>query len=518
MSKTDQPGLGEPPLIGSAAFRDIAGISETQLRYFREMGILSPMAQNDTGPHQYYAIDQLPIGRLVNALRHSDMSVADIACVVDKGPEALIERTRLQCAEEIRSIRRRLKAITNLERAHNDFRAVGGKRGMYLRYLPERWLALIPVEGDEVAVPTADVLARAHRELERVVSVMGWSEALSYGLLLSVSADLSRASRYAFMELASPPMPVITGQRIVDGGCYSGVCPTDMQLPCYPKKCPLCARFGRLPEPGERQAWRTADRREPWRRRGTVMVDDLDAPYPDGTWARFTHEVVALRDAEEEAGARTEPFVQVVSDTMPWGPRGPRDGGAATGAGRGAGSPGPQDGDGPHGHHASVPRKMPQVVRLPLGVTACEIPAGTFLCRQFSADPGRDFVAANETTLSALLATLKTLGPASIAPCSNDACVSEWGRRGPASEPGPYVEPFAAPRGAGDPTLAGRHASLSRADLAHLGLPLGTALWPESGFCILQAVRPLDTRPTNLVREFQVLTVPDAPLTAKLRS
>ena len=472
MPKTDASAYGEPPLMSGPAFRDLLGISDVQLRYYRENGILEPLGRSEAPHTLYYAIDQMPLGQLVDALRHNDMGVADIAGVVAQGEEALINCTRQQCAEEIRRIRRRLKAVTNLERTYRDFRAVAGKRGTYLRYLPVRRMALLPIEGDDPCPPDSAQLIAAHRSLDRIVSAVGWSGALSYGVILSLSADMRRASRYAYIELASPPMPVITGSRIVDGGCYSAVAPKSQRMPCHGKNCALCARFGREPEPGERQAWHTTGRREPWRQAGTVMVDQLDAPYEDGMWMHFTQEALG---ASAPSGDE-------------WHPSAPAP---------------------------SVPRKMPHVSPLPLGATACEFPAGAYLCRNFSAAPGNTFAEASRTTLAALMAILKQL-PLADPPASSPAPARRHGQR--PEEEGPYVEPFAAPRFPGDPQLEGAHASLSANDLREVELPLRTALWPENGLCIIGAASPLAVHPEKLMREYQVFALPSPSVLEKLQN
>lgn len=498
MHRHESPIEPDAPLMNGAAFCDIAGISDVQLRYYRENGVLTSADAVEPSQPLRYTMDQVAIGHLVDALRHNDMSVPDIAAAIASGEEALIDSTRLQCAQEMRSMRRRLKAVTNLERSHRDFRAADGKRGLYVRYFPARWLALIPVAGGTVDIPAADQLVEAQRLLRAIVSTVGWSEALAYGVLLSVSADMASASRYAFVELASPPMPAITGARVIDGGCYSDVAAPDQRLSCHGKRCTLCARFGRHPQPGERQAWRTLDRREPWRRNGTVMIGDLDSPYPDGTWHRFTEEALqeALHGEGESAEQGRARSAGAAREDHPFGDGGPR---------------------GEARRPASVPRKMPHVTPLPLGVTACELPAAHYLCRRFAAEPDESFAHSTDQTLSALKATLGQLDMTRIAPNATCPAFAKDAGRVPA-DAGPYVEPFAMPRAVSDPAFAGSCATVSRKDLEGIRLPYGAALWPETGFCILEAVQPLATRPAPLVREFQVQVTVEGPLLEKLQS
>lgn len=150
------------------------------------------------------------------------------------------------------------------------------------------------------------------------------------------------------------------------------------------------------------------------------------------------------------------------------------------------------------------PRLMPQTVRLPLGVTACVLPAGMYLCRQ------NDYVDRDDT-MQRLLGALSVVPQRTItredeiriAKAAN--AYEQQHRPDQQREPGPFMEPFAVPRDHGDPTLFDFVQPLEDRDLPKLTLPVGMALAPEDGCVILHTDVPAARAHGKARQELQVL-------------
>lgn len=193
--------------------------------------------------------------------------------------------------------------------------------------------------------------------------------------------------------------------------------------------CYECSRFGREPTPEQREHWDEVAAEHPdiWDR--TVMMDDLEEPYPSGMWAGYTRQCIENR---AKGGGR---YVH--------GKEGQRG-------------------------LSMRPRLMPHEVRLPVGVTSAIMPAGIYLCKQCG-EGEHDTV--NNLLLGIAMsiehheftvAEERELFEASL----NSQFPRHEGRSGP------IMEPFAMPRSPGDPRMAGWWKAVEHADMHKLVLPI----------------------------------------------
>lgn len=469
-------------------------LSREVFRTYERKGVIAPAAKDETGYYKFFTLDDMQTLSLAETMREGGMTYDEIAEAMALGGDNAVDQAYRQAADEIRRVRRRLKAIVNLERKIADYRPIQSMgASWYVRYLPQRWMAVMPLAGRDPAMVDHVAGVRGYRQLRGVVETVGWSLTESFGTMLSMQAAGAEASRYAFIELASPPMPVVTGSRVVDGGCYHVIDPERCNPGCDGSRCFECARFGREPlaskkmgvdEPRE---WREAAEAAPWQWDRTLMAQEALAGAEEadaGPWAEYLNGLRAA--AGMEAGA------EAAGD------------GRREGCGRG-GRPG-QRGGRQGGQHKPLarPQRMPHEVRLPLGVSACVLPAGMYLCKRFDAG---DWDAAAGKVLNRV---------SRLARCSAEDAVPRsgsehgegfpgggWGQRG--HEAGPFIEPFAAPRSFGDPSLAGWHRKIAAADFKMLRLPERCALPPEDGFVVVAANEPLPLGRKSVRQELQVL-------------
>lgn len=447
----------------------ISNIGRTTFRNYERKGIVSPSATNDSEYYKYYALDDLQTISLAEAMRKAGMQNKEIAEVLQRGEEATILTAYEQSAEEIRQARRRLKAIVHADRKLGDYRAVKDFTDCwYLRYLPRRWMALLPVQGNELRMIPHPLNIHSYGKLTGVIDVVGWAETASFGQLHSINVKDKCDTHFINIELSTPPMPGVTGSNIVDGGCYfrapfDGV--TATSYPCNTSRCLECARYGAEPindnglKIHELKEWAQAAKDES-RWNTTLTIDDFCCLKPEKQVPLWTNYI-----------AENHPELPVESQDM-----------------------------NPQQMSSCIrPAMMPHEVKLPLGVTACMLPAGVYLCRKFKSNEWDTALEVVDNRLSSI--TQQTsISQDELARANRLIHTMDM-----VQTSGPFVEPFASPRSEEDPAIAGWYRKISDSDFKHLRLPVDAALTSETGYCIVAANEPLPIRRKEVRMEFQVL-------------
>lgn len=439
--------------MSTADVEALTGISRFRLTAYIKSGIVTPVrASSSPQSEMRWTNDQMWMASKVPALLEGGLTLKEIAALANEGSDAVEAQLRIRYMQKMRDGRRGLKDILYRSSEAEDIRTIGVVDGEYLRYIPQRYLALAPMTVNA----SLDNASRATRlvELLKTVQTLGWSSGDATGFLSSVSSDGTKSTLYGFASLTSPPMPSFSGLRAIDGGCYYVADRKGGAPGCDGSSCGECSRFGREPSQSDLFEWQGRRDSEPglWDR--TVMVGDLREPYPSGIWSEYTK--------------------------------------AHLGKGEGA--------DSMDKSSTVRPRLMPHEVKLPLGVTACVIPAGFFLCRQ--CDGG-----------SQDRAFERMLGQASIMPQREFTIEDELkaSKTGEAStkrgeiETGPVPDPFAVPHITGDPELKGWWCKVTNAEMQKLSVPTGMALSPEDGYCVMCSTLPAADRNDPTRYEMQLL-------------
>ena len=430
----------------------LAGTSRRALDHYEAAGLLVPSraAGMETGKKQW-SVDQAKVSERVRILQHGK-SIEEIAELASGGPAPFLREFRTQCAQDVREGWRQLQAALLDDPRCANAQAVGERDGLYLRYLPQLWYALIPVDDAAEPLPNPGQLGRAYVNLHGVAHVLGWSTASSAGALASMDGGAAAHSSYAFIELAAPPMPAPDMGPGIDGGCYCSAVEAELAPRCRGEACQLCSLYGREPTTEELFNWKTEENTNPGQWSRTLMAAGMSEPYPYGVW-----------------------------------------------------SPASRREDGSWDFSAFRARLMPHEVRLPLGVTACSLPAGVYLSTQ--CDEGHE-----AETCQRLLGTVMAIGHRAFSQDDELACrqraqrAQEQAARG-VTAPRPYGycfsrEPFA------DDTVQGWVRDLSSHDLRTLTVPTGTALAPEGGICLSCATLPTRMRNDVPRMELRVLVDP----------
>lgn len=439
--------------MSTADVEALTGISRFRLTAYIKSGIVSPArASSSPQSEMRWTNDQMWMASKVPALLEGGLTLKEIAALADEGSDAVEAALRARYMQKMREGRRGLKDILYRSSEAEDIRGIGEIDGEYLRYIPQRYFALAPITNQQGS-GGPDRSSRLV-ELLNTAQTLGWSLSDATGLLSSVSSDGTASTAYGFAALTSPPMPSFSGLKAIDGGCYFAANREGGAPGCDGSSCAECSRFGREPTQSDIFEWKGRQDADPslWDR--TVMVDDLKQPYPSGIWSEYTKERLGCGNANGTAGK--SPTVR--------------------------------------------PRLMPHEVRLPLGITACVIPAGFFLCRQCSAE--------NQDR-----AFERMLGQASIMSqreftIEDEVKASQNVVGSPKHdeiEAGPIPDPFAVPHIAADPELKGWWCKVTNAELQKLSVPTGMALAPEDGYCVMCSTLPAANRNDPTRYEMQLL-------------
>ena len=335
----------------------MTGATRRMLDHYEVTGLLTPSrAGGHARSKRQWSVDQAKFAERVRILQHGSRGLDEIASLADEGAESFLGELACQCSRDIRSAWRELKSATLDSRRCEAARLLGPREGLYLRLLPQRWYALVPAEIGNTVFPPLDKLGASFVGLHTVSQVVGWCTAGASGVLASISRPAldsladglpDGVSRYAYIELATPPMPAPSAGMPHDGGCYCDVVGEGAWMPeCHGESCALCSRYGRPPTTEERFHWKTSENisGDLWAR--TLMADDMDEPYAYGIWSEHDH----LDDGTWDLSSLR-------------------------------------------------PRLMPHRARFPLGVTASSMPSGAYLCLQTG---GSDVTAALEELIEAV--------------------------------------------------------------------------------------------------------------------
>lgn len=434
----------------------LTNISRKQLGDYVKKGIVEPScAGKSSRAGMTWSMPQVSMVGNVACLQGAGLSLEEIAKLANESPKTIDARLRALRMREVRQGRRRFKSLVLRDMELVDLDPIGTRSSQYLRYIPQRWMALIPLE-----IGGGLTSAHAHEsrlvDLLGVAEVVGWATTDLYGAMASLDAAASSATHYQYVVLSSAPEPLSFGS-VPDAGCYFSAGYDKTSCPRGGGLCEECSVFGRFPTNEENFRWNAVRRTNStlWSR--TVMADDLDEPYPTGAWSAYTKHYLAQARGGEGLGERA----------------------------------GDVDGV------TVKPRMMPHEMRLPMGVTACVLPAGVYLCYQCD---DSDYA----------FALQRMLGLASVIRRREFTLADELKASVDATATAGVVDGVNAARGDepacyGDPEMRGWHRIVDQEDIRRLVLPTNMALAPEDGFCITCAAMPSLDRNDPVRYETQLL-------------
>ena len=458
------------PYLSTSDFLEISGVSSMTLRTYESHGLIEPAYRNEEDGYKYWSLDQIPLIGLIDAMRSGGATNKQVAHAQLEGKVGFLLGSYNMQAAKLRQDRRMMKSIVHSRRRFDDLQRVVGAEGYYLRYLPLRWMAIAPIAPHRCSFEGNRHFMNVFRDLLKVSTVVGWCTTMTFGTLISVSADGSRASRYAYIELASPPMPQTTGSMVVDGGCYRVFDKSFNEKTCANASCEACARFGCAPQPTDMRHWNASEGERPFLFDRVLTSDRVSAPIAKGdTWERFKREALSAQ------GAAVRDF-RVAAEV-------------ASGSSS-------DDED-----SCAVPCRMPLDAKLPMGVTACSLPAGVHLCKQIGFE--------DEVGKQDLLDFAQSLAPSGRTPEDIEASLghmeSDW--RIPAKQ-GPFVEPFAMPRDHGVPDLRGFSRALSDREARRIARVQPAGLELEDGYCVTSSNMVM-SYDQSVTQEYHVLIDPE---------
>ena len=421
----------------------LIGASRRKVEEFANKGILNPFGVNaKQSTTKRWTLAQTRSASDFFALKRDGMTMGDIADLVKQGHLELyleVERTR---AAEARRARRAHRSVSRYLREQRDTAPLIGKQDYYLRYIPQRYCALVPIlENNEMPGKPGHI--KLITEAVGVVRAAGWCHAGIIGFLESFSEDGRSTSPYAYIELAAKPDPAPSPTSDIDSGCYAIF--GGSRPPGCEGNCETCLRSGGTPSDRERFSWNAREQMAPDLHKHMVAASSLAEPYPTGPWSSYTRAACGVRE----------------------------------------------EGYDDRGEACSVlPRIMPQETPMPLGITACVLPPAVYLCSQyeegrFKQASGRmcglaSVLASKRITREEETATHKKLTDRILPLLEKEARRPDMNGKVPA---------------VGLAALAGWFRELESKNLLQLSLLLGAALEPEDGYCVI--CEELPPRMTN---------------------
>lgn len=434
---------------------ELTGLPRSKLLIYVDRGIVAPTRASSSDQSELrWTFEQAWMASVVPDLLVSGLTLKEIAELAEKGTEAVLKQLEEQYVAELRAARRGRKSAVYRMRELADTCEVQSVDGDYVRYIPQRYLALAPIPDAQGPVPGPGH-NRYIVDLMNIAASLGWCCTSSFGFLSSVSADGQDSSFYAFNLLGSPPMPAFSGTKAVDGGCYRVASKCPGEWPCKSADCRLCTRHGREPSQASLFDWEGAKTRKPELWDNTVMAGDLAELYPTGIWSEYTKQLLGDESSND------------------------REGKSAT----------------------VRPRKMPQELRLPLGITACVMPAGVYLCHQ-CVEENRDKAFARVLGLASFLQQREFS-------LEDELRASADSSRGPSLHgeyrEGPVPDPFATVHIEGDPKMAGWWRRITNDVARELVVPTNMALAPENGYIVTCAALPVANRNDTPRYEIELL-------------
>jgi hypothetical protein len=304
-----------------------------------ENHICDPVHDEETGTLGW-TLNQAELIVRIDKMRESGLSMAEIVRLFDAEDGTVDATIDTAYMQTMRKERRGLKRMLLQDQAIKTADEIAGQSGYYLRYLPQRWMALLPLSHNKAFED--EHYLQAAIALSNFAECAGWANAGISGRVTS-APNANEAITFAFTELASQPQPLLVPGSSADSGCYysfDSVCVLGRTKP----NCDTCSMGGRPIMPADKASWQTfadnSDSSNP-----TILLGSLERPFAEGPWSNLTRKWL---ERPNDAGA-LEPseFASMDSDII---------------AGRA--------------------RLMPQLQRLPMNITACVIPAGMYLCRQ----------------------------------------------------------------------------------------------------------------------------------------
>lgn len=376
---------------------ELSGANRRMLVSIEERGLCEPVHLEGKRDVLGWTYTQMQIIRRIQSLRDLGVPFETIETRMKEG--GLEEMSDALIMDVNRKQRRTLKQTTVSASRFNGMSAVEDASDYYLRYIPQRWLAVVRCK--EAHLPGSAPYTQARTLLQTFSNHVGWCSIDCGGSIASM--DGSANAVYCF--LTSQPLPMPLPGYAADGGCYrdfGGSCAFGDD--CSARQCKLCPRYGTEAEGGMRLRWST-------------LCDEIGAvPLPLGFPAK----------ARAEKGPWSE-FTKK-GDIEDFLERRKRGAWFITGR----------------------PCSMPLATELPCGVTGAVLPAGVYLCKQAQGN-------AHATALTELRTLIKTMKHKTLTPESATALrtriegqMTEDGRLAKLEHNDECIGPLSGPPFAGD--------------------------------------------------------------------
>lgn len=261
------------------AVESLTGVGRSTLGRYARDGVLKSIRKGRL-QSAGWDIDLLEVVAEMQALRAIGWSAEDAERLLNKGPAVLREKAHESYHARFRQSRRSLKCADALQRRFEALDYEAGPDRIHLRYIPERWYALLPLPHNAKVLPYGEGFTEAAALLNSITSCAGWCAHPSFSTMTSFDTEFGAPRSFVMQELASLPMPDPAATELDDCGCYRVF--QQESEPCAGGVCWQCSRFGRKPSLAERRNWTSYGKKHP---EVTSVLLSADSALPaQGPW------------------------------------------------------------------------------------------------------------------------------------------------------------------------------------------------------------------------------------------
>lgn len=200
-------------LLSIGDFACLGNIDKSSLRYYDKIGILKPAYINPENGYRYYKSDQLNALEFVTACIKMGISLAEVRTRIDEQGNIdllnFFKQAFQTVSHRMTQLEHVLQNISICKRCVEDCTKIGVRDSLYLRHVPQRWLATIPLdEGDEGFLKR---FVKCHADLDGIIENADLAKTSLCGALFPVAASSRPSSPprektcYCFTELGCWP-------------------------------------------------------------------------------------------------------------------------------------------------------------------------------------------------------------------------------------------------------------------------------------------------------------------------
>lgn len=195
----------------------IKGVTKKTLRFYDQIGLLSPYYVNPSNHYRYYHINQMLQIDVIKAARALDISPIDLIPYFRRkdtdGLMKLLQKHGEKVQKKINELQSVLTGIENIQNNIHDSKVSALLNNVYQKDIPERYIITIPF--DESANP--EKIHNDYSKLDILVDQLKGIATYESGILFELN-DNEAIPKYIYTTIAKPVNH--PSCQLIEKGCY----------------------------------------------------------------------------------------------------------------------------------------------------------------------------------------------------------------------------------------------------------------------------------------------------------